>query len=653
MKTKAFGLLLAVSVALIFMGCPNPATDTPKSTNADLSALTLNTGTLSPVFAAATMAYNVSVGNAVTSITITGTKADSNATISANNGVAQDLSEGTNRLTITVTAQDGTTIKNYEVTVTRTTAWTLVDTGLANATMTPEGANGVRIDISTAESGTDTHACNLYWKDFAIEKGHRYRVSYSAWRSSGLAWGRHYNYVSGPTNNNGSYGGSFGISHMDSATTYSAEFTMNHPSDSKAFFGLEIYVPGPESMHVSDFTITEISDVTPANGTELLVNGDFAQGSDYWTTAGSKSWDFSTAMDGGAIKCDLNASAASYGIYELQYHQQLGMFLDQSAGYRLSFKARATSARSLRVTIQEKNIDVNGDGQMYSSYVYFDPAITTTMQTYTYDFIMGDPSDHNGRIVFALGGSADDVWLDDISLKRIADPLPTPSDYALVYKAGRGTDTSVFLDLGSQGLSENHDNDIASYFSLVTDSGQTFLQVDTSVSAANAYPGVETTLTDSGSWPKNATLIVRAKALSISAGMMGMCVNLAETGMNQSDIRTDGSAGGSVRFGSGGPVGTLNPMIWHTYRITYQYQLDKSYLANVYVDEAITPVIADHAIAQAANDSGPGKFFLGDGSGSSNASCLYDFVVLYLGGAFGPQAKSLAAFQAETGISLE
>jgi uncharacterized protein (TIGR02145 family) len=89
------------------------------STNANLSSLTVNHGTLTPAFSAATADYTVNVANSVESITVTGTKAESHATVSANSGVSQSLTVGANTITLTVTAQDGTTIKNYVVTVNR------------------------------------------------------------------------------------------------------------------------------------------------------------------------------------------------------------------------------------------------------------------------------------------------------------------------------------------------------------------------------------------------------------------------------------------------------------------------------------------------------------------------------------------------------
>jgi phage major head subunit gpT-like protein len=88
------------------------------SGNANLKALAVSAGTLSPAFDPAVTGYAVAVASGVTSITITGTPAESGAEVSANNGVAQSLATGVNSISITATAQNGT-VKTYTVTVTR------------------------------------------------------------------------------------------------------------------------------------------------------------------------------------------------------------------------------------------------------------------------------------------------------------------------------------------------------------------------------------------------------------------------------------------------------------------------------------------------------------------------------------------------------
>jgi hypothetical protein len=91
------------------------------SGNANLKALTVSAGTLSPSFDPAVTGYTVNVANSVSAITVTGTPAESGAGLSADNGVSQSLTVGANTIIITVTAQNGT-VQTYTVTVTRAAA---------------------------------------------------------------------------------------------------------------------------------------------------------------------------------------------------------------------------------------------------------------------------------------------------------------------------------------------------------------------------------------------------------------------------------------------------------------------------------------------------------------------------------------------------
>jgi hypothetical protein len=99
----------------------NPAKD------ASLKQLSLSTGSLSPEFSSGEKKYTASVGETVQSITLTATPASLEATLKLNDTVIQAgvasgplfLATPITILTVTITAQDGSTTASYVITVTR------------------------------------------------------------------------------------------------------------------------------------------------------------------------------------------------------------------------------------------------------------------------------------------------------------------------------------------------------------------------------------------------------------------------------------------------------------------------------------------------------------------------------------------------------
>ncbi|WP_225986842.1 cadherin-like beta sandwich domain-containing protein [Rufibacter sp. LB8] len=100
---------------------------TPASDNANLSGLVTSEGTLTPAFDAATTSYTLAVANGTSSLTLTPTVADANATVMVNGTAVTSgsvssaiaLNVGANTITTVVTAQNGTTAKTYTITATR------------------------------------------------------------------------------------------------------------------------------------------------------------------------------------------------------------------------------------------------------------------------------------------------------------------------------------------------------------------------------------------------------------------------------------------------------------------------------------------------------------------------------------------------------
>ena len=144
------------------------------SSDATLNALTISSGTLSPIFTSGTDTYTASVDNSVSSVTVTPTVDDSHAAIKVNGSLVTSgnasssipLTVGANEIDIVVTAQDGTTVETYVVDVTRAAvvpvanitgvlATTTAGTDLTlSGTATPSDATNKTITWSVKDAGT-------------------------------------------------------------------------------------------------------------------------------------------------------------------------------------------------------------------------------------------------------------------------------------------------------------------------------------------------------------------------------------------------------------------------------------------------------------------------------------------------------------------
>lgn len=122
----------AISVIVTAAGAATTKTTTISvtravSTNADLSALSISSGTLNPAFAPGVTNYSVNVANNVTAAQLTATTADSGATLTINGqatasgtpSAALALNVGTNLVSVVVRAADNVTSKTYTVSITR------------------------------------------------------------------------------------------------------------------------------------------------------------------------------------------------------------------------------------------------------------------------------------------------------------------------------------------------------------------------------------------------------------------------------------------------------------------------------------------------------------------------------------------------------
>ena len=168
-KTCILFSFVCLTINLFFVSCSSSTgSETENAATVALSGLSLSSVTISPAFSTATTAYTASVANAVSSVTVTLTVADSGLSVTVQGTAltltgsgasysgasgAVTLNVGDNAITIVVSR--GTESKTYTVTVTR--AIGLSGLSLSSVTLSPtfaEGTTAYTASVANSVSST-------------------------------------------------------------------------------------------------------------------------------------------------------------------------------------------------------------------------------------------------------------------------------------------------------------------------------------------------------------------------------------------------------------------------------------------------------------------------------------------------------------------
>jgi uncharacterized repeat protein (TIGR02543 family) len=289
-----------------------------RSADATLSALVLSPGSLNTSFASATETYTASVGNSVSSITITPTVTQANATTVQYIGATGTtpftgaLSVGDNIIRTVVTAQDETTKKTYTVTVTRLSNLATLDS-FNLSQLTPSVTGLVENTLNTVQLvvpvGTDVTALVA---TFATSAGASTSVSGTA-------------QVSGTTANNFTSPVTYVVTSQDSETVRSYSVSVSFANSPSAPQNL-IATGGQSSV--------SLSWGAPASNGGRAVTGyviERSVDSSNWISAGTTSETTTT----------LNISSLSNGT--TYYFRVRATNTSGSATYKYSTVASATT----------------------------------------------------------------------------------------------------------------------------------------------------------------------------------------------------------------------------------------------------------------------------------------------------------------------
>lgn len=166
-----------------------------------------------------------------------------------------------------------------------------------------------------------------------------------------------------------------------------------------------------------------------SSGENLLVNGDFSHGFDFW------SWDTDTAdadamweIDStGILHIAISDGGTDLGAVRVTYPN---LRLAEGSQYVFEFDAHASAKRVFQAEVAMRD-------EPYQSYSKIGYTLLTGQQKrYAYQFTMENPTDFTASIVFSAGNSNDDVFIDNVSLKELptgieASPATRPEDFLL------------------------------------------------------------------------------------------------------------------------------------------------------------------------------------------------------------------------------
>lgn len=162
---------------------------------------------------------------------------------------------------------------------------------------------------------------------------------------------------------------------------------------------------------------------------DLVLNGTFSSGADSWVFNNWSGSGSGSVIDG---EYSIDISTAGENFYDIQVVQP-GIRLQQGKTYRLMFDAYASAERVLNVNIGMpedpyttflSNI-VDGESQVN---------LTTSKQSFTLDFTMEEPTYEDSRVEFSAGLATPSVFIDNVSLFEIEEPVVTTASKRRISK---------------------------------------------------------------------------------------------------------------------------------------------------------------------------------------------------------------------------
>lgn len=202
---------------------------------------------------------------------------------------------------------------------------------------------------------------------------------------------------------------------------------------------------------------------------KILKNGNFKDGSEDWIF---KCNSISGAVASNVIvddgygdmwsKTEISDTGSDYWSVQLI---QDGIELESPGTYRISFDAKSSVTRNIKVAIRNRIT--------YTEYFSRTQSIKSGMETYAYEFTMKSSNDQVATLVFSFGKFGDselgthDVFLDNVVIERITLPVsttpsPTPAENDVQPNIILSRSTIRETELGTSGdISISHSGELS------------------------------------------------------------------------------------------------------------------------------------------------------------------------------------------------
>ena len=213
---------------------------------------------------------------------------------------------------------------------------------------------------------------------------------------------------------------------LTAATThYSTTLMMQAYDNPDGYFQLKLGKRTTGTITIDNVSLKKTGTYTPPAAPEMVWNGDFAYGSNFWSTWADTTKGSTAVADfsGGAFT--LTGTARGIDDWDWQLISD-NKNLHRGQAYRVSFEASSTiNADSLRAVVQENGTDTNQDGNIYTTWGEHRFSIGPQVKNYSFTFIMNSPSnDPEGDLVFCLGAAKGTIIINNVSMQPVGGALP-------------------------------------------------------------------------------------------------------------------------------------------------------------------------------------------------------------------------------------